>query len=63
MKTAAATPRLAMTRREAAAAVGVSLNTIERAIHSGALKAKSTGGRHLIRTVDLEAWLDGLEDV
>lgn len=60
------TPRLFLTRPEAAEACGVALDTIRRAIKSGALKAKRTGknggGKDLIRVSDLEAWFDGLED-
>lgn len=65
MTTRTAGARLALTRNEAAAAMGVSLSTIERAIASGRLRAKKTGptgGRYLIKVSDLEAWFDGLED-
>lgn len=59
-------PRLFLTRAEAAEACGVALDTIRRAIKSGALKAKRTGknggGKDLIRVSDLEKWFDGLED-
>lgn len=60
-----ALPRLFLTRREAAQSAGVSLDTIERAIKSGRLRAKRTGpngGRYLISTAALQAWFDGLED-
>lgn len=63
------TPRLAYTRREAAAMCGVSVETIARAKNAGELKAKrltkdetQKGGRELYRLEDLQAWLDGLAD-
>jgi len=59
-------PRLSLSRREAAAAVGLSLDTISKAIRSGALSAKRTGkdgrGKDVIKLADLHAWLDSLED-
>lgn len=57
--------RLFLTRREAAEACGVSVDTIRRAKNTGALRAKKTsarGGRELYRVTDLEAWYDGLAD-
>lgn len=57
--------RLFLTRREAAAACGVSPATITRVKNTGALKAKKTaarGGRELYRIEDLQAWYEGLED-
>jgi excisionase family DNA binding protein len=64
------TPRIALTREEAAQATGVSLDTIRRAIRAGHLKAKRSGkdadgnpsGKYLIRVSELEAWVDSLED-
>ncbi len=60
------TPRLSLSRREAAEVVGLSKETIARAIRSGALKAKRTGkdgnGKDVIKLSDLNAWLDSLED-
>lgn len=46
---------------DAAASLGLSPDTIRKAIRSGALPAKKKG-KHLIRVADLEAWFDGLED-
>lgn len=64
------TARLALTREEAADSVGVSFDTIRRAINAGALKAKRTSkdadgnptGKYLVRVRDLEEWFDGLVD-
>lgn len=62
-------PKLAYTRDEAAAACGVSVDSIKRAIARGHLKAKrssvhdETGeptGKYLILAGDLQAWLDEL---
>lgn len=58
-------PKLFLTRREAAEACGVSVDTIARAKQRGDLKAKKTsqrGGKELYRVTDLEKWFDGLED-
>jgi excisionase family DNA binding protein len=59
-------PRLSLSRREAAEAVGYSKETIARAIRSGALRAKRSGkdgnGKDVILVEDLQAWLDSLED-
>lgn len=62
--------KLAYSIAEAAAAVGVSPDTIKRAIHAekGALPARRSGvndkgeptGKYLILHDDLVAWLDGL---
>lgn len=57
--------KLFLTRREAAEACGVSVDTIARAKNRGDLKAKKTaarGGKELYRVSDLEAWFDQLED-
>lgn len=63
--------KLAYTREEAAQAVGVSVRTIIRAINTGALKAKRSGGedeegrgkgRYLITADALTAWLESLVD-
>lgn len=55
-----------LTREQAAEACNVSLDTIRRAINSGALRAKRTGkeggGKYLIRTEALHEWYDTLED-
>lgn len=54
------------TRDEAAEHVRVSPDTIKRAIASGALRAKLTspngGGKYLIKSADLDAWFDSLDD-
>ena len=65
MSTPAVGVKLFLNRREAAAACGVSPNTISRAKNAGLLKAKKTaerGGRELYKISDLEAWVEGLED-
>lgn len=65
--------KLAYTREEAAAAVGLSEDTIKKAINSGHLRAKRSGrvgddpdadgaGKYLIKHSELEAWFDGLAD-
>lgn len=64
------TTSLAYTLNSAASATGLSRSTIERAVKSGALRAKRTGrtedgepaGSYLILAADLQAWLDGLVD-
>lgn len=58
-------PRLFLTRREAAEACGVSVDTIRRAKNAGRLRAKKTaerGGRELYRVEDLLAWFEQLDD-
>lgn len=57
-------------REEAARRAGVSLDTIRRAINSGALHAKRTSvnedgepsGKYLISDKGLRDWFDGLAD-
>lgn len=64
------TEPLAYSRQEAADACGVGLRTIERALASGALKAKRSAtnkdkdpaGRYLILRHHLLEWLEGLPD-
>ena len=71
------TLKLAFNANEAAVACGVSVDTIKKAIRSGALRAKRSGrltkdsikgdagdpaGRYLITETDLRSWLDSLED-
>ena len=63
---------IAYTVPGAAAQVGVSVDTIRRAIKTGALSAKWSGGyddeaergkgKQLIKASDLEAWVDGRDD-
>lgn len=64
-------PRLAVTRKEAAAMFGVSESTIARAKNRGELRAKKTSrdpetgegtGRELYILADLQAWFDSLAD-
>lgn len=62
-------PRLAVTRKEAAAICGVSVDTIAKAKNSGALKAKrltadesKKGGRELYTLAALTSWLESLAD-
>ena len=58
--------RLSYTREEAAKAMGVSLDTIRRAINGGTLRAKRTGaeggGKYLISADQLKDWFDTLQD-
>ena len=63
------TIKLAYNKAEAAAACGVSIDTIVRAIHAGTLRAAKSSkhpetgeptGRYIILAADLQAWLDGL---
>ena len=55
-----------LTRKEAAAYVRLSEETIRAAIYDGRLPAKKSGkgggGRVLIRRTDLDAWFDGMPD-
>ncbi|GHJ59183.1 hypothetical protein NOK12_17010 [Nocardioides sp. OK12] len=62
--------RLAYQLKDAATEAGVSVDTLKKAIGTGALRAHKTSrhpetgepvGRILIRHADLVAWLDGLE--
>lgn len=59
-------PRLSYTRDEAAEAMGVSKDTITRAVNAGDLRAKRTGenggGKYLISAAALVAWFDKLQD-
>ena len=50
------TDRRAFRLREAAAAYGVSTDTIRRAIRSGALAAKRDGRGYLLHVDALDAW-------
>lgn len=70
MSTQTAPMRLAYSRKEAAAAVGVSVDLIDQAIARGGLRAKRSSvgrdgrpaGRYLITETALREWLDSLED-
>ncbi len=54
---------IALSRAAAAEAAGeISEDMIDRAIKSGALKAKVLGRRVLIRPADLAVYIDSLED-
>jgi excisionase family DNA binding protein len=59
-------PRVALTAEEAAESVGVSKETIMRAIRTGKLRAKRSGdgggGKYLVTVTALTAWVDGLGD-
>lgn len=65
--TKTAPPKLGLTRDEAAAAVGLSRDAIDKAIHTPAgpkrLPAKKIGRAVRIKPADLEAWFDAQEDV
>lgn len=52
----------ALTRAAAAEASGISEDMLDRAIKSGALKAKTLGRRILIRPSDLDAYISSLPD-
>lgn len=54
--------RKAYSKDEAAHLYGVSLQTINRAIHSGRLRAKKIGRSYRISTDALAEWFEGLED-
>lgn len=63
----ATTEKLAYSMASAAAAADVSTKTLQRAIRSGDLRAKTVRGRGQGQNVrilraDLEAWLEGLPD-
>lgn len=53
---------LAMNIYAAAALVGVSDQTLRRAIKAGKLRAKRMEKKILIAQVDLEQWLESLDD-
>jgi excisionase family DNA binding protein len=54
--------RRAFSKDEAAQLYGVSLQTINRAIHSGRLRAKKVGRYYRISSEALAEWFEGLED-
>lgn len=70
MTTSLAPEKLAYSITEAVAAVGVSKDTLQRAINAGHLRVKRTSvnehgeptGLRLVLKDDLQAWLDGLVD-
>ncbi len=49
---------LVYTRREAAEACRVGVEVIDKAIHSGQLKAKKIGRRYIIQIEAVREWLD-----
>ena len=52
----------AYTIPEAATAVGLSVTSIREAIDNGALKVKYPNRKPIIRSEDVEAWLDSMPD-
>lgn len=54
---------LTVTVAQAAQATGLSADTIRLAVNKLDLPAKRHGSRILIRWVDLQKWVDALEDV
>lgn len=68
--TGAVIPKISLNLEEAGLAIGVSDETIRRAIHAGELKAKRSSknddgdgiGRLLIGVDDLRTWFNGLVD-
>ena len=54
---------LAVTIAQAAQATGLSADTIRDEINKGRLPAKRQGRRILILWVDLQKWVEGMEDV
>lgn len=64
------TEQLFLDRRDAAKTAGVSIDTLTRAIATGALKAKRSGkdaqgngtGKYLVSRQALEEWFSGLAD-
>jgi excisionase family DNA binding protein len=54
---------IAMSVRVAAQSTGVSRYTLLKAIADGKLPAKRLGRKFLVARVDLEAWLESLDDV
>jgi excisionase family DNA binding protein len=53
-------PRMAVSRKVAARALGVSVNTVDRIILRGDLKAKKLGGRVIIPIAEIERYLAAL---
>ena len=54
---------IAVTIAQAAAATGLSADTIRDEINKGHLPAKRQGRRILILWADLQKWVEGMEDV
>jgi excisionase family DNA binding protein len=55
-------PPLALHRKEAARHIGLSVASLDRAIARGEIKVKKYGKRTLIRTEELERYLNALPD-
>lgn len=57
---------ISLTLKQAAELTGLSRDTLNRAINSGALRAKKserkTGHKRLVSPRDLRDWFEGLED-
>ncbi len=51
-------PKLTISRAEAAAAIGVDVQTIDRLITGNKLRASRIGRRVVVRVVDIERMLD-----
>lgn len=64
--TAVARPQVAFTAEAAAEVMGVSKETILRAVKAGKLRGKRSGanggGLYLFSLAQLQEWFDGLED-
>ena len=56
------TTAISMTIQQAAEATGLGQRTIQKRIDEKKLPAKKDGTRTLIRVVDLEAYIDSLEN-
>lgn len=54
------TARLALTRAEAAEAVGVSERTLRKAVQAGDLVERYVGSKPVIAVTELESWLASL---
>jgi excisionase family DNA binding protein len=54
--------QIALSLREAAAAVDCSEKHLTRAIHAGDLPAKKVGREYRVGVVHLQAWFDALPD-
>ncbi len=61
-KDRAPVPRLSYRLTEAAAATGVSVDTLYRRIESGTLKARKSGKITVIAAGDLQAFVESLPD-
>ena len=52
----------ALKRKDAAAAYGISVWTVDELIASGAVTAKRMGRRVLVDAASMQAWFDALDD-